>query len=217
MNFRNIFLGIALLFSCGVFAQQDPEAKKILDRVSQKVKSATTLQADFELAVENRTENQKTSSKGIIKIKSKKYYMESMGTKVYFDGTTMWSFMEDVNEVTISTPANTSDDFVENPALIFDFYNRDFKYRLVGEVNMDEGWMYEIDLFPMNLEQPYSRFKILIKRDTDELFMVSAVGKEGVDYTVNIRNLKYNQPISDSQFSFDQSKHKNVEVIDLRF
>jgi len=217
MNIRIIVL-LSALWSVSVMnAQQDPEAKKILDRVSLKVKSASTIQADFELTIENRVENQESSAKGTIRIKGKKYYMESLGTKVYFDGTTMWNYMEDINEVTINNPETTSDDFVENPALIFDFYNSDFKYRLVGEVNMEAGWMYEIDLFPMNLEQPYSRFKILVRRDTDELYMVRAVGKEGIDYTINIRNLKYNQPLNDSMFTFDPAKYKNIEIIDLRF
>ena len=216
---NNILL---LLFCLGSLpiplkGQQDPEAKKILDSVSLKTKEYSTIQADFELVIENRPENHKTNSKGIIKIKGNKYYMESMGTKVYFDGKTLWTYMEDINEVTISEPDETSDDFVENPALILDFYNRDFKYRLVGETRLESGWMYEIDLFPKNLDQPYSRFKVFITRDTKELYMVKAVGKDGIDYTAYIRNAKYNQPLSDDIFSFDPAKYKGIEVVDLRF
>ena len=208
---------IALQSSIFLNGQQDPEAKQILDRVSAKTKAYSTLQADFELTIENRPENHQTSSKGLIKMKGQKYYMESMGTKVYFDGETLYTFMEDIKEVTISKPDETSDDFIENPVLIFDFYNRDFKYRLVGEVKLDAGWMYEIDLFPVNLEQPYSRFKVLIKRDTEELYMIKAVGKDGIDYTVFIRDARYNQPLSDDMFTFDPQKHKGIEIVDLRF
>lgn len=214
---NSCFIIFAFLFSLSIKAQQDQEAKKILDRVSAKTKEYSTIQADFELIIENRTENHKTNSKGIIKIKGRKYYMESMGSKVFFDGKTLWTFMEDIKEVTISEPDESSDDFVENPALIFDFYNRDFKYRLVGEVRTDAGWMYEIDLYPVNLGQPYSRFKILIIRDTKELYMVKAVGKDGIDYTVYIRNAEYNQPLSDDTFIFNHTNHKGVEIIDLRF
>jgi outer membrane lipoprotein-sorting protein len=138
-------------------AQQDPEAKKLLDRVSTKNKQYTSIEVNFVLTIENRREDQKSSTNGLIRIKGEKYYMESLGTKVYFNGKTIWSYAEDLNEVTISEPDTASGDFVENPALIFDFYNRDFKYHLVGEIKLDAGWMYEIDLFPTNLEQQGSR------------------------------------------------------------
>ena len=215
---KSIYLFIVTsLFSGLLCGQQDPEARQILDRVSAKSKNYSTIQADFELTIENRQQNHQSSSTGLIRIKGKKYYMESMGTKVYFDGTTLYTFMEDINEVTISTPDETSDDFMENPALIFDFYNRDFKYHLVGEVKLDAGWMYEIDLFPVNLEQPYSRFKVLIKRDTEELYMIKSVGKDGIDYTAFIRNAQYDQSLSDDIFTFDPKKHKGIEIVDLRF
>lgn len=198
-------------------SQQDPAAKEILDRVAQKNKQFTSIQSEFELIIENRREDQVSTSSGIIKIKGEKYYLESMGTKVFFNGTTLWSYMEDVNEVTITEPNQEEDDLIENPIKIFDFYNRDFKYRLVGEAKLDEGWMYEIDLFPNNLEQPYSRFKIFISRDTEELHMLKAVGKDGIDYTASLKNMKYNEELPDSEFEFDPSKYKGIEIIDLRF
>ena len=210
---------IPLLFT-GIttgFAQQDPAAKEILDRVAEKNKQYTSIRADFELTIENRREEQVSASTGMIVIKGEKYYLESLGSKVFFNGKTLWSYMEDINEVTISEPDQDDDDFVENPVKIFDFYNRDFKYRLVGEVKVEELWMYEIDLFPNNLEQPYSRFKIFIKRDTEELYMLKAVGKDGIDYTAYLKNMKYNEVIADTEFEFDPSKYKGIEIVDLRF
>ncbi|MBA7541084.1 Outer-membrane lipoprotein carrier protein [subsurface metagenome] len=213
-------IAVISLIMLGIYtlkAQQDPEAKKILDRVAEKTKNYSTIQADFELIIENRRENKITKTTGLIKIKGDKYYMESMGSKVYFDGSTLWTFQEDINEVTISAPDPDDDDFVENPSEIFDFYNRDLKYQLTGEVKLEEGWMHTIDLFPKNLQQPYSRFKVLIKKDTDELFLITAVGKDGIDYSASITNTKYNENLEDSIFKFYPEKYKGIEVIDLRF
>jgi outer membrane lipoprotein-sorting protein len=208
----SIFLVIPFLS----YSQQDPEAKKILDQVSEKVKNCQTIQADFELVIEDKKTNKSSKSKGLVKIKGDKYYMESVGTKVYFNGKTMWSYLDDVNEVTISEPDQTDNDFVENPAKIFTFYNRDFKYHLVGEARMDEGWMYEIDLFPNSLDQPYSRIKIYVGRDNLELFKVQAVAKDGMVYSAYIRNTKYDQPMNDAIFQFSPEKHKGIEIVDLR-
>jgi outer membrane lipoprotein carrier protein len=215
---KTIFISLTLITLCFFLkAQQDPEAKKILDLVSEKNKGYTTIQTKFVLTVENRREDKKSSTTGLLKIKGEKYYMESFGTKVFFDGKTLWSYAQDVNEVTINEPDTVSGDFVENPAMIFDFYNRDFKYKLVGETKIDAGWMYEIDLFPISLEQPYSRFKLYIKRDTYELYMVKAIGKDGVDYTANLKDTKYNEAIADDVFIFKPAKYKGVEIVDMRF
>ena len=206
-----------LLIFGRAYTQQDPEAKTILDRVAEKTKTYSTIQADFELIIDNKQNNKVTKNVGSIKIKGDKYYVESMGSKVYFDGKTMWSYLEDLKEVNISTPDTNKEDFIENPAKIFDFYNRDYKYQLVGEVKMDAGWMYQIDLFPKNLDQPYSRFKLFIHKDSEDLYKVIAVGKDGINYTANIKNSKYNEPLSDDLFTFKPEKHKGIQINDMRF
>jgi outer membrane lipoprotein carrier protein len=214
---KELFIFISIFLSTSFLtAQQDPEAGKILDKVSAKAKSNQTIQSDFELVIENKRENQTSKSKGVIKIKGEKYYMESMGTQVYFDGKTLWSYMQDVNEVNISMPDTSDEDFVENPAKLFTFYNRDFKYHLVGETRLENIAMYEIDLFPMNLNQPYSRIKIFVNHDTYDLFMITAVSKDGIDYSASLRNTKYNISISDDIFRFQPEKHKGIEIVDMR-
>ena len=217
MRKTTVLILCSLCYLLPTLAQQDPAAKKILDRVANKSKQYISIQADFELKIDNRRDDFSSNSKGTLKIKGEKYYMESPDTKVFYDGTTLWTYMEDLNEVTITEPDKSSEDFVENPIIIFDLYNRDFKYRLVGETRVESGWMYEIDLFPNDLDQPYSRFKIMIRKDTEELYMVKAVGKDGIDYTAYLTNAIYNKPIDDSAFTFQADKYKGVEVIDMRF
>jgi hypothetical protein len=76
--------------------------------------------------------------------------------------------------------------------------------------------MYEIDLFPIILDQPYSRIKIFVGRDNYELFLISAINKDGMIYSAYIRNTKYNLPMNDALFQFFPEKHKGIEVVDLR-
>jgi outer membrane lipoprotein carrier protein len=212
------FLCFNLILSANSQTQntQDPAAKEILDRVSAKTLGYSTVLADFELVIDNKMEKLHSKSKGSIQIKGSKYYMESMGSTVYYDGKTMWSYMNDINEVTITEPKANEGDFVDNPALIFSFYNRDFKYRLLGEGKVDNRTMYEIDLYPKDLDQPYSRFKIYIDKEKDELYMAKAVSKDGIDYTIYITNTHYNTTLPDSKFIFKPTDYKGIEIVDLR-
>lgn len=216
------YIALVLLISGNLMAQktvniQDSSAKVILDRVSKKLSSYNTIVADFELIIDNNIEDLHSKSTGSISIKGNNYYMESLGTEVFFNGKTMWSYMADINEVTITEPSAEDGDFVDNPALIFTFYNRDFKYRLVGEVKIDKNWMYEIDLYPKDLNQPYSRFKLYIDKKNDGIYMVKAISKDAIDYTIYILNMRYNATIEDSRFTFNEASYDKLEVIDMRF
>jgi outer membrane lipoprotein carrier protein len=198
-------------------ALQDPAAKAILDRISAKMLSYTTILADFELVIDNRMEKLHSKNKGSIQIKGNKYYMESLGSMVFYNGKTMWSYMPDINEVTISEPAAGEGDFVDNPALIFSFYNRDFKYRLLGETQVDGRTMYEIDLYPKDLNQPYSRFKIYADKEKEEIYMLKAVSKDAIDYTIYLINMRYNLAIDDAKFTFNPKDYPKIEVVDTRY
>ena len=171
-----------LLYANCAFCQQDSDARIILERVAEKAKSYKSIQADFELVIEDRKENIQTFSGGQILLKGNKYKVESMGSIVYFDGKTIWTYTEEFDEVIINEPDSLDDNFISNPAKIFYWYNRDFKYRYVGETLVNDRKMHEIDLYPRNLDQPYSRFKIFIDVDKDILSTIKVSGKDGIDY-----------------------------------
>ncbi|MCG8697918.1 MAG: outer membrane lipoprotein carrier protein LolA [Bacteroidales bacterium] len=213
-----IFLSLLVtgLFAQDVKQQQDPEAKKILDKVSAKIKSYETIITDFEFLIEDKIQNLKSNSSGTVYIKDDKYKVVSPGSLVMYNGDNMWDYSEDINEVTISKPNKDDNDFMENPAKIFTFYERDFKFRLRGEAKVDNVWTYEIDLYPVNLNQPYSRYKVYVNKTTEMIYMIAAIGKEGVDYTATIKNSKFNTPLPDSDFSFNTSKYPGIEIVDLR-
>jgi outer membrane lipoprotein carrier protein len=195
---------------------QDPAAREILDKVSAKTKSMKSIQADFELVIEDRKEKTKNTSTGNLVIKQNKYKINSEGSTIYYNGTTMWTYMSKNNEVTITEPDNKSGDFMSNPAVFFTSYNRDFKYRYVRETTVNGSRCHEIDLFPKNLDQPYSRIKIFIGVKSELPEIISSIGKDGVDYTIYLKNMALDSEIADATFTFDMAKYKKVEVVDMR-
>ena len=71
------------------------------------------------------------------------------------------------NEVTITEPEIQPGDFMSNPTSFFTSYKNDFKYRYVRETVKNGQACHEIDLFPKNLNQPYSRIKVFVNKQTD--------------------------------------------------
>jgi outer membrane lipoprotein-sorting protein len=214
---KNILIIFILLFAKYTLCQQDPAARAILERVTEKTKSCKSIQADFELTIEDRKENTESNSQGQILIKENKYKLESTGSTVYYDGKTMWTYTEENEEVIVTEPDSLDENFLTDPVKIFYFYNRDFKYRYVGETTIDDNKMHEIDLFPKNLDQPYSRIKLYVDVNKDILSVIKIVGKDGIDYNISFSNYITDKDFDDSAFTFDKSKHKKAEIIDLRY
>ena len=221
MSGRIIALLVSFLPLLQVTAQQgqevqDPAAREVLDKVAAKAKILKSIQADFELVIEDRKAKSKNASSGNLLMKQTKYKITASGNTVFFDGKTMWTYTPQNQEVTVTEPDISGEDFLSNPSKIFNFYNRDFKYRYVRETTLNGLKYHEIDLFPKNLNQPYSRIKVFIGFKSEMPEIISSVGKDGVDYTVFMKNYVFDREVADAVFTFDITKNKKVEVIDMR-
>jgi len=210
----SFFLSIIL---CSAFAQQDPEAKKILDQFSKKSKAYTAFKADFTITMENHQSGEKTENSGNILLKGNKYKMQINNSEIYFDGKDVYSFTRESNEVSIMKPnKNKDDNFLNDPSKLFNIYTKDYKFRLLGETNENNHNCYEIDLYPIDLNKKYSIIKLLIDKDKLELISAKTIMKSGVHYILKITSFNNNAVAIDKDFSFDIKTHKGVEVVDMR-
>ncbi len=210
-------LTFALLsfFTINSFAQNAEKAKEILDKVSEKTKSYSTISADFSFSMENLQEEISESNEGTIQIKGDKYKVSLMGVDTYFNGSSIYTHLIEAEEVNITEP-DPNDEETLNPATIFTIYEQGFKYKYMGEGNENGKEFYEIDLYPENRDKPYSRIKLRILKDDMSLYTLRQVGKDGNIYTVVVKSMKTDLPLDDSTFVFDTAKNPHVDVIDMR-
>ena len=69
----------------------DPDAKKILDKVSAKFKTFKSPQASFTYQVENAQGKVLSTKKGTVSMKGSKYKGNMSGLEIFSDGKTSWS------------------------------------------------------------------------------------------------------------------------------
>lgn len=200
-------------------AQKDPEAKKILDKVSAKNNKYETIKVKFEYQVKSLQQKSEEAYKGMIFIKNDKYKLFLMGNQIYFNGTDMAVYSPEMQEVTISD-VDTADRSSLNPADLFTMYNEGFKYRLLEHTDEDKSEAidkYIIDLVPEKpAEKSYSRIILIIDKQDMQISSMKYYGKNGSRYRVDITDVETNVTIPDSMFSFDAGKFPDVDVIDLR-
>jgi len=211
---KKLLLLIVLIPAFAV-AQSPEKAKEILDQVTEKTKTYTTIKADFSFSMENLQEDINEVYEGTIDIKGNKYKANLMDVNTYFDGKTQWTHMIDAEEVNIDEP-DPDDEETLNPASIFTIYQSGFKYAFLGEKEKDDIKIYAIDLFPINRDKPYSRIKLEIRKDNLQLYKIKQVGKDGNSYTILVKNMVTNTPMDDSTFVYNKDENPNVDIIDMR-
>ena len=205
------------LFFMNLNAQQDPEAKKVLDAFSKKTKSFASFSANFEIVSDNRQNGETSSNKGSIVMKGSKYKMIVNETEIYFDGKNIYNYTPKTKEVSISLQNKKSDESIlNNPSKLFNLYTKDFKYRLLGETNVKNRNCFEVDLYPIDLKKKYSIIKLIIDSEKMELVSAKLIMKSGLNYVLNITSFNNQANATEKDFIFNLANYKGVEVIDLR-
>jgi outer membrane lipoprotein carrier protein len=201
-------------------AQKDPEAKKILDRVSAQSQADFPIRVSFEYIFEDLMEKQTTTQEGTLILDKKKFRLTVGESEVYCDGTTVWNHLASANEVYISDAEqeDESDEFfISNPTDLFTFYQEGFKYRLTGEIEYMGKTYFEIDIFPEDLDKNYHTVKLLINKKDYRIYSAEAFGKQGANHTVILTDYQRKAATDDKTFVFNPADYPGVEIVDTRF
>jgi outer membrane lipoprotein-sorting protein len=212
-----VFLSMSFAFS-QVELNKDPKAKKVLDALAKKTKSYNSLRIKFDYLVENKQNGLKENHTGYAFLQAKKYKIIIPGTEIFSDGKTVWTYMKESNEITITEPG-PDEESIFNPAKLFTIYETGYKYLLIGEEQTEKKIFNVIDLFPeKSSESPYSKIRIRVDKIENEIYSVETYGKSGLNHFLTVSEIKPDIIISEQLFIFDEKKFpKGIEIIDMRF
>lgn len=209
-------LSIMLLTFIFSFAQQDEKAKNILDQVSQKTRSLSSIQAEFTFTMDNEEMDIHEKNEGTIKIKGQKYKVDLPGVGIiYSDGQTLWHYMADGNQVTISNIDEESNDLMD-PSSLFNIYEKGFDSKFIAEEKEGNKVLYLIELYPDDEALEVS--KIVVRIDKASMMIQSATlfGTDENQYGILVKKMETDKTFPDSDFVFDTSKYGDIEIIDFR-
>ena len=131
---KKIWIMAVLLLTVGIAnAQNDARAKQILDEVSAKTKTFKSMSADFVFSMVNKEMDINEQNAGTIKVKGQKYkvVLPDAGVEIYSDGNTIWNYMHDGNQVTITSVEDSESELMD-PSSIFSIYERGFKSKFIS-------------------------------------------------------------------------------------
>lgn len=195
--------------------KSDPDAKKVLDAVSTKFKTFSTVKADFTYKVENTAGKALSTKTGTILMKGTKYKVNFAGQEIFCNGTTIWNYDKSANEVTISK-LDASSGMITPQKLFTNFYDKDFYYILNGEKKIGSKTIQEIEMTPVDKSKPFHKVYLQVDKAGKTIYSTKVLENAGNRYSYTVTSLKTNQPMADNLFVFDKSKYPDVEEIDLR-
>jgi len=214
---RIFFIGIIGLIPFLANAQNGSKAKQILNEVSEKTQSYNTISASFIFSMDNEEMEIHEKNEGSIQLKGQKYVVDltDVGMKVYSDGETLWNYMEDGNQVTISTIEDNSSELMD-PSSIFSIYEKGFESKYIGEKQNGGKTLYQIDLYPDPDE--YDVSKIVLFIDKSNMMINSAVlhGTDGNLYGIEVTQMNIDTELPDNYFVFNTGNYGDIEIIDFR-
>jgi outer membrane lipoprotein-sorting protein len=213
-----IFVLSLLLTNYIVNAQVDAKAKKILDDVSAKTKTYSSINAEFSITVENKKNKTSDTQVGKLTLKGNKYKLEVNNQTIISDSKTSWTILKDASEVQINTVESKEKETGLNPSNIFTIHEKGFKYEFVKEEKQKNGALYQIiKLYPEDVKKKNYHTAILtVNKEKSQIVGLKILGKDGTDMTYQVKNFNANTAVAESVFVFNEKNYSGYEVIDLR-
>jgi outer membrane lipoprotein-sorting protein len=209
-----LFIILMTLLASSGWAQHDPKALEVLDAMSEKYQSIDGFRAKLVYKLENPTEKLNETFRGEITVMGDKYRLKIGEQEIINNGSTIWTYLKEVNEVNIENYYPEDDPMA--PAKIYTIYREGYKYSFVEEGKEKGQLVQVVDLEPDNKDEPFFKIRLTIDKQDKTLLNYKVYDKNGNRYLWTVSDFEPDRQLTASHFEFDPSEYKDVEVIDLR-
>lgn len=203
MTQKRLLLGLLLVVCNFTIGHAQLTARQVLDKCAATVSSEQGVQADFLM-----TSAQYGDTNGTISIKGKKFFASTTVAKIWFDGTTLWTYMTKNDEVNVTTPTAEQLQTL-NPYNFINMYKSGFTMTMTKS-----STVYTVHLTATDASSKVKELFITVDSQSyapKEIKMLT--GNRWSTFTVS--NLK-SKSLPETMFRFNPSDYPDAEVIDLR-
>lgn len=201
----------------GAGTASEPAALELLRQVRDRYAAYKGLSMDFTLEIADLENGETETQRGTFSVRGEAFRF-SMGTQTLVcDGDTIWTWLEDVNEVQINRwePELEEEGFL-SPSDLFDLPESEYVARLGERAERDGKTEQAIDLTPLDRDLDFHKIRLFVRPATGEVLRAVIMDRNAIHFTYTLANVKPNPAFAPDHFRFDVKAHENVSVIDLR-
>lgn len=214
MNNKNkmkkyIFLTISIFFSLS-YSQVDTDAEKLLNKVSENIKSYDNIYINYTYTLNNLEEDINYTNRGSFVTENDNWRFEMLGITRIFDGDKLYTISPDDEEVTISSQ-NPEDETTITPNKMLYFYEEGYYFemgsvRYIGNTDFRKKIQY-VKLIPMDSEADIKYIDLGIDTEFNQIYEVVETGKNETITTISIVDFEFNVSLNENLFVFDSAKY----------
>ncbi|MBT3174607.1 MAG: outer membrane lipoprotein carrier protein LolA [Lentimicrobiaceae bacterium] len=210
---KNLLTILILIISICTYAQSDKQASKLLEDVIDHTSSYENFKANLSYTMVNVEMGIDEKKSGVIYVKGDSYRIEMEGQVIISDGSTIWTYLQDSEEVMVSNMEDNEESI--SPTDILTKYNESYKAKFNHDKKYKNSNLKEIELKP-NDRNNFEKMSVIVNANKLSLENFSVYDANGNVFTYHIVDLTPNLDLPEDTFTFDYSKHPDVEVIDMR-
>lgn len=194
-----------LLFTVSFLAVNaaNQSAASIIEKTVETIRSAPSLSANLAVITAK-------TIKGSITLAGDKFAFSSPEMSTWFDGTTLWSYSADTQEVNLSNPTNEELQEI-NPFAFIKSARSDYKPRLLSS----DAKQDKIELTPKVKRADLKKIEVTINK-TSKLPTLIVLYLKNSTIKIQITNAKIGKRLSGAAFQFNKAMFPKAEIIDLR-
>ena len=212
-NIKKVLVLLLMLPLVAFSQSKDKQASEILQEVTDKMKSYNSLKLEFTYQMENPEASIDEITQGIALVSGDKYRLDIAGQTVISNGVTIWTVIPDAEEVQVNE-AEADDGFSITNMLTT--YNEDYKSKLMPKITTLDGEnVYALDLTPFE-KKTFGKVHLFVKKTKMEVYAIAIFDQNGSVYTYKIKLFAPDIPVTEKDFTFDESEYPDFDVIDMR-
>ena len=208
MSNRVLFL---LVFIINIsYSQTSIEGKNLLNQVSDKMGSYSSIQFDFSYVLNNRKEQINQESSGKITVSGDLYKLDFLDATQLYDGDLIYTIVPENEEITITNP----DDELNEYTYLLSFYKEGYDYQWdIKQFIRDKNIQF-IKLVPVDENTDIQYLLVGVDIDAKHLFRIIEIGNNGTQTILTIEEMKTNVSLPINFFQFEKKDYPNFYIIE---
>ena len=207
MKTKNILACLFILFATQAVNAQN-NAETLIRILLEQIKSHKNVELAFNYQISPDEKTLSDTETGHAWLQGEAYRIELAEQQTISDGKSIWIYLVDEEEVMVSNASEGTDN---TPLKLLTSLDESYVATLTG---IDSQGIATIEL--ANPKGQYRRVTLKINAMKPELKSADIYMEDGSKIVVKVEEMKFDQELGDKFFTFDEKKHPNVDVIDMR-